>query len=92
VVECYSPQSIGEQTREAKVKNHSRSLKIIKLTCWGGGMADTRALRALIRKGVRVRLPPSALFTSVQSKLAKEALCLALYTFWNVQMECIIRA
>ena len=28
--------------------------------CWGGGMADTRALRALIRKGVGVRLPPSA--------------------------------
>ena len=36
-----------------------------KQYCWGGGMADTRALRALIRKGVRVRLPPSApLFVS----------------------------
>ncbi len=27
----------------------------------GGGMADTRALRALVRKGVRVRLSPAAL-------------------------------
>ena len=43
-------------------------------------MADTRALRALIRKGVRVRLPPSALFASAQSKQWKS----------NYKMACFI--
>jgi hypothetical protein len=37
-------------------------------------MADTRALRALIRKGVRVRLPPSALI-------------FAYFIFWQSQYD-----
>ena len=50
-------------------KTYFVGLSLISSSCynynknirWGGGMADTRALRALIRKGVGVRLPPSAL-------------------------------
>ena len=32
------------------------------IPCRGGGMADTGALRAPVRKGVRVRLSPAAQF------------------------------
>ena len=35
------------------------------LACRGGGMADAADLKSVVRKDVRVRLPPSAPITSM---------------------------
>ena len=41
-------------------------------TCRGGGMADATDLKSVVRKGVRVRLPPSAP-TILESSLATDS-------------------
>src|ERR1051326_5146297 len=44
----------------ASNKNKSLGTIRVRITCRGGGMADAADLKFVVRKDVRVRLPPSA--------------------------------
>ena len=42
----------------------------LRTTCRGGGMADAADLKSVVRKDVRVRLPPSAPYSTILQQLA----------------------
>lgn len=54
---------------ENRELSHPFPWRIIPLPCRGGGMVDAAGLKPAARKGVRVRIPPSASFHSQSTPL-----------------------